>query len=198
MGWAAIAGIAAGAGCGKVRVTDPARTATEQFLLSGAARKALSQLSFDALHNRSVYLESRYYGAPEQEFVMGELRANMLLAGVRLVSTRDEAEIVVEARSGGVGIDREDFLLGVPALVLSADQGSLGVPFQTPEISLIKNTEQVGVASVAFVAFWRETGEVVAASGPFVGVTFRDDWWFLGVGPRTVGDIPPTDAEPGE
>ena len=56
----------------------------------------------------------------------------------------------------------------------------------------MKSTKQRGFASVAFVAFWNDTGELIATSGPFIGRTFRDDFWFFGIGPRTVGDIPPT------
>ena len=35
------------------------------------------------------------------------------------------------------------------------------------------------------------SGELVDSSGPFVGRTLREDWWILGFGPRTIGDIPP-------
>ena len=187
-------------GCAKVRVTDPPRTATEQFLLSGAARKAIAQLSVEQLRGRDVFVETKYFNAPEEDFVIGELRATLLLAGVQLCPDRDAADIILEIRSGGVGIDREDFLLGLPSLVLAGDAAGGGpdIPFTTPEISILKNTDQVGMASVAFVAFWKETGEVVASSGPFIGVTYRDDWWFFGVGPRSVGDIPPVNVEPGE
>jgi len=183
--------LAANTGCASIRITDPPRTATEQFLLSGAAAKAVGQLTFGPLRGRRVFVDTQYFAASEQQFVLGELRARLLLAGVNLVPIRDDAEVVMEVRSGGVGIDREDFLLGLPALVLSTEEGGLGVPFATPEIALLKNTEQWGIASVAFVAYWRETGDVVASSGPYIGWTTRDDWWFFGMGPNSVGNIPP-------
>lgn len=181
-------------GCATIRVTDPPRTATEQFLLSTAAREAVQQLNFDPLRARNVFVDTQYFAASEQAFVMGELRARMFLEGVRLVTEREQAEIVIEVRSGGVGIDREDFLLGIPSIPLTAGD-TTQVPLATPEISILKNTDQLGVASVAFVAYWRESGEVVGFSGPFIGSSMRDDWWFFGVGPQTVGDIPPVEVE---
>ena len=178
--------------CASSRVTDPSRTATEQFLLSSAAGEAVGQLSFDTLRGRKVFVDSQYFAASEQQFVLGELRAKMLLSGVQLVPARDAANVIVEVRSGGVGIDRSDFLLGLPALQTgSTDRASTSVPFLTPELALLKNRYQEGIASVSYVAYWAETGEVVASSGPFIGRSLRDDWWYFGAGPRSNGDIAP-------
>ncbi len=179
-------------GCASIRVTDPPRTATEQFLLAEAAEEAVNQLDFEGLRGRDVFVDSEYFAASEDAFVLGELRARLLLGGVQLVRDRDIAEIVLEVRSSGVGIDRTDYLLGIPSLVLSPEVGvadGTGTPVATPELSIIKSQRQRGVASVAFVAYWRDTGEVVASSGPFIGRTLREDWWFFGLGPRTIGDI---------
>jgi len=195
LAWLIVAAAAAAGGCASARTTDPARTATEQFLLSQAAGEAVAQLSFDPLRGRRVYVDSTFFAASEQQFVLGELRARLLLSGVELMPTREEAEIVMEVRSGGVGIDRYDYLLGIPALQFSGfgdGTGAAGnIPLVTPELAIIKRIEQRGVASVAYVAYWRETGEVVANSGPFIGRTLRDDFWFFGIGPRSIGDIPP-------
>ncbi len=185
-------------GCSHVRVTDPERTATEQFLLSQAAIAAVKPLSFEALHGRRVYLDDTYFAAAEGQFVLGELRAKLLLSGVQVWPERKEAEIILEVRSGGVGIDRYESLLGIPAIGASAAGASAasGVPVPsivTPEVAITKEIKQVGFASVAYVAFWVDTGEVVASAGPSIGKAYRDDWWLLGFGPRTTGTIPPVD-----
>lgn len=184
-------------GCATIRVTDPARTATEQFLMTVATSRAIEQLSANALRDRLVYIDSTYLSVAEQQFLLGELRAELLTSGVRLVGTRDGADIVLEVRSAGVGVDRHDYLLGLPSIVLS--QGGTtgpnvgGVPLITPEIAIIKNIRQMGYASVAYVAYWAKSGELVASSGPFVGRTLREDYFFFGTGPRTVGNIPTTE-----
>src|SRR5204862_5076438 len=105
------------------------------------------------------------------------------------------AQIVLEVRSGGLGIDRQDNLIGIPSIVFntSAGGGLNSVPFATPEVALVKSTRQNGFASVSFVAYWNDTGELISSSGPFLGRTLREDFWFLGTGPRTVGNIPPTE-----
>jgi hypothetical protein len=67
------------------------------------------------------------------------------------------------------------------------------IGFVTPEVAIVKETKQLSFASIAYVAYWANTGDVVANSGPSLGTAWRDDWWVLGFGPRTVGTIPPVE-----
>lgn len=183
--------------------------------MSQAVSRALQQLDVDALRDRKVWVETGYFtGAekvnvngeerqrlfttPEQAFATGELRERLLIAGARLVPERKDADVVLELRTGGIGVDRLDNLIGVPAIVLGnalggSTVGSSGVPVSTPEIALYKNTRQRGFASISFVAYRADTGEYVTSSGPYIGRTMRDDFWLFGTGPRTVGNIPPTE-----
>jgi len=185
------------ANCATIRVTDPPRTATEQYLLTQATVHSIEKLSAEALRDRKIYLDSTYLTAatqPSQEhsFLIGELRARLLASGVRLAQYREEAQVIVEVRSEAVGTDRYETLIGLPALYFfSGAVGQSNIPITTPELALYKHTRQRGFSSVAFVAYWRDTGELIAASGPFVGHTNREDFWFFGFGPRTVGSIPP-------
>ncbi len=188
------------AGCASLRVTDPSRTATEQFLLSQAAIEAVKPFDFVILRGHKIFVEDTYFAAAEEEFVLGELRAKLLLSGVQITAKEEQAEIVLEVRSGGVGIDRYESLIGIPAIGASAAAAAAGagVPVAsivTPEIAFTKEIKQVGFASVAYVAYWADTGEVVDSSGPTIGRAYRDDWWFFGFGPRTIGTIPPVDHQ---
>ena len=188
-------------GCATIRVTDPPRSATEQFLMSEATRKAVEQLSAEALRDRAVYIDTSYlitsaYPTPENLYYVAELRNKLLLGGVRLMDKREKAQIVLEIRTAGIGIDRLEYLLGLPSVYLSGateDVAGANAPLATPELAIVKQTRQLGFASAAFVAYWADTGELVASSGPFVGRTLREDWWIFGFGPRTIGDIPPTE-----
>jgi len=185
------------ASCATIRVTDPARSATEQFLISIAATRAIDQLSATALRDRKVFIDSTYLFAGvasnDQSFLLGELRSKLLANGVRVVNNREDAQVIMEVRSGALSVDRIEYLLGIPATYLTSQTTGTpnNLPLATPELSIVKDTKQEGYASVAFVAYWNDTGELIASSGPFVGRTLREDFWFLGLGPRTVGNIPP-------
>ena len=202
--------VALAGGCASIRVTDPPRSATEQFLMSQAVTKAVSQLTVTALRDRVVFVDVQYLPNAQdrkepqdlvfqrnQEFLFlaGEVRGKLLASGVRLTEKREDAQIVLELRSEGVGIDRTEFLLGLPSVVVSSAAGT-NVPAATPELAIVKRTTQKGFGSVAFTAYWRETGELVTQSGPTRGKTIRQDYWFFGIGPSTVGNVIPT--EPGD
>jgi hypothetical protein len=191
-------------GCATIRITDPAETADQLFLESEATRFAVQRINCDQLRDRKVYVDTTYLTIQRQNsdalsfqqipqqflFLVAELRTKFLMSGARLVDKKSDAEIVVEARSGGISVNRMDYLLGL-ANVTIPTEGVASIPFTTPELALLKSSKQFGFASVAFVAYWRDSGEVVASSGPFVGRTARQDYWIFGVALRPVGNIPP-------
>ena len=211
MGWSVLAGLA---GCSTIRVTDPPRTADEIYLENVASQLAVDKVSTAVLRDRKVYVDPTYLSggyvkngvfdshnsavSDEQQYLLGELRSKLLLGGVRLVKTREDAEIVLEVRSQGISNDHLEFLLGLNSQNISGGIVAGGTSITTPELAIIKRTTQFGYASVAFVAYWADTGEVVSSSGPFTGRTKREDYWFFGYGPRTFGNIPPAEPDPAE
>ena len=205
-------------GCASIRVTDPPQTADQQFLMTEAASKAIAQLSLDALRGRRVWVVSEYAFSTtqpfdqafltnevrsphfESAFMVGELRARLLQAGARLSESRDQAEVVLEVRTRALSINRIDFLLGIPPSVIvptgSNNNGSLGAVV-TPDLALFKSVKQTGFGSISYVAYWKNTGELLATSGPFVGRTFRTDYFIFGYALPPLGNIPPTQVGAG-
>lgn len=187
-----------GGGCASVRITDPPRTATEQFLLSEAAMHAIDGLDVSQMRDHRVFVDTAYFNSgslsAEQSFAVGELRARLMQSGARLVPAKDKAEVVVELRSEALGIDRWDNLLGIPAFAVPGAVSSTGaIPIITPELALLKTNKQHGYASFSFAAYWADTGELLTSSGPAMGETLREDFWVLGIGPKKSGNIPTTD-----
>ena len=186
-------------GCANVRITNPPSTATEQFLLSQSAVAAVQGMTFEPLYGRRVFIDSQYFAPATKEFVLAEFRAKLLNSGLRLVPERKDAEIVMEVRSGGVGIDRYENLFGIPAFTTPGGATTLAtaIPMAsiiTPELAISKKIRQISYASIAYVAYWADTGEVVATGGPNVGKTYREDFWLFGFGPHTTGDIATVDT----
>lgn len=205
-------------GCATIRVTDPPRTADEEFLLTDAATRAVNQLTMDPLRGRLVWVVSEYSFSTtqpfdqsfltnevrsptfENAFLIAQLRARLLQSGVRLAESRSQAEVILEVRTGALAINRIDFLLGIPATYIpgaTATSGSASVPLALPELALFKSTRQQGFGSVAFVAYWKNSGELLAISGPFIGRTSRTDYFIFGYALPAVGNIPPTQVGAG-
>jgi hypothetical protein len=178
---------AAAAGCGTTKWSDSARTATEQLLISTAVDKAIDNIDFKPLSQKLVYLDPQYLDCVDNKYVVSTLRQHMLSEGCVLMPEAGEADYVVEVRSGAVGTDHHDVLVGVPAITVPAG-GMVGIP-SIPEIPFAKTTAQKGVAKIACFAYNRETGQGIWQSGVFPVVSTAKDSWFLGTGPFQRGTI---------
>ncbi|HMO26247.1 MAG TPA: hypothetical protein PKB10_08255, partial [Tepidisphaeraceae bacterium] len=150
------------AGCATVRITDTNRTATEQFLVNTATVRSIDQLAFPALRDRSIFIDTTFLSgssAPSQDqsFLVGELRSRILQLGGRLSRTLDAADMVIEVRASALGIDRFDYLLGVPAGAATAVDPDVQI---SPELAIVKWMRQEGYSSISLVAYWRNNGEL--------------------------------------
>jgi len=183
-------------GCTQVYQTEPPRSATELYLLSEASANATAQLDAAGLEGRLVYVDTTYASEKDHQYLVAATRALLLDGGARLTSQRDGAEVILEIRTPGVSIDRSDFLIGIPGLPVGTIAAAAGVPptpVTTPELALLKNSKQWGTAGVAYVAYWRDTGEIVTGTDPKIGRSYREDWTIFGIS-TTVSNIPPTKA----
>jgi hypothetical protein len=179
-----------GAGCGTTRWTDSARTATEQLLISDAVDRAVSRFDLRALAGKEVYLDTtRVKLAVDSEYLISSLRQHALASGCILKSKLEEAEYVVEVRSGAVGTDRNDAIFGVPATTVPATTLTGNVATAVPEIALWKKTDQRGVAKIALFAYNRETGRPVWQSGIAPTDSSAKAVWVFGAGPFRRGRI---------
>jgi hypothetical protein len=176
-------------GCGTTRMTDTVRAASEMLLVSAAVDNAIAEIDCTALKDRSVYLDVQYLdGTVDKGYVISSLRQHLLAHGVKLKEERKESDVIVEARSGGVGTDRSSLLLlGTPSM--SIPVVVTGQPSQIPEIALIKKTDMKGVAKLGVFAYERKSGEALWQSGLVDARSTLKDLWLLGAGPFSSGSI---------
>ncbi|MFW6065747.1 MAG: DUF6655 family protein [Planctomycetota bacterium] len=175
------------AGCGTVRVTDTPRTATEQLLVATAVEDAVSKLDFDLLEDRKVFLDASLVDRTDKSFIVAEVRAAGRESGVVFVDDRDQADYVMELRAGAAGTNRTDYMLGIPAGQVPTIGGTIG----TPELPVYKSISQTGACHVAFVAYARDDGAFLYASGPAYGSSDHKSRWIMGAGPGVQTDMTP-------
>jgi hypothetical protein len=181
---------AGAAGCGTTKWSDSPRTATEQLLVSDAVDRAISEIDFSPLEECSVYLDTRFIATTlDQNYVTSTLRQHMLASGCVIKDKPEDADYVVEVRTGALGTNRNDVLLGVPATQLP-NVGVLPTGVAAiPEIALSKRTSQQAVCKVAVFAYDRMSGEPVWQSGNRKVASSAKDTWLLGTGPFQRGNI---------
>lgn len=184
-------------GCGTTRVTDTQRAASEMMLVSQAIDTTVAKLDFSALSGKTVFLDVQYLdGTVDKGYLVSSLRQHLLAHGALLQEDRQRALYVVEPRSGAIGTDKNSVLIGVPALSLPPVVP--GVPTSIPEIALVKNTDQRGVAKIAVFAYNRVTGRALWQSGTREAGSNLKDTWVFGAGPYSRGSIRPKAQIAGE
>ncbi|MEM1222399.1 MAG: DUF6655 family protein, partial [Verrucomicrobiota bacterium] len=104
------------AGCSSPQITEPQRSGIEQLLLSNAVDRALETTEIPQVNDMRVFLSEEYLESYDSRYVVGAIRALLSENGAKLVATREDAEMIVEARSGALGIDSTSSILGIPSV----------------------------------------------------------------------------------
>lgn len=164
------------AACTSIRETLPARAATEQLLISAAADRAAEALAHFMPTDRSIFLDATNFEGNDGKYAIAAVRDSILRRGARLAAARDQAEVVVEIRSGALSVDKVNSLLGIPSIPLPIP---LAGNLTTPEVALYKNDTAQGVAKFAATAYDGKTGALVVATGPQYGFSHRTEWTLL-------------------
>jgi hypothetical protein len=180
------AAVAVASGCGTTRWSDSKRTATEQLLISDAVERAVMQIDMRPLAGQTVFLDTTILDdVTDGKYLASALRHQLLASGCRLSAAEDAAEIVVEARAGAIGTDRNELLFGIPATSVEVAGNGTSIP----EMALFKRTDQRGVAEVNLFAYERASGRAVWQSGLARIDSNTRDRWMMGTGPFQDGDI---------
>jgi hypothetical protein len=189
-------------GCGSTKQN----VATEQLLMSNAVDATVAKLDFSPLTMHKVYLDTTYVNKPaivasptqqpmaiDSNYLISSIRQQMFAAGVQLVDTKDEADIIAEPRVGALGLDGHDVTYGMPAssALSTASSAVAGTPFipAIPEISVARKEDRAGAAKLAVFAYDRKTRQPYWQSGVARSNSDSKATWILGVGPFQRGSI---------
>ena len=182
-------------GCGTTREYN----ATQQLVMSDAVDRSIANLDFRPLSGRKVYLDTSYLrhvkgqGFVNSEYVTSALRQQIVAAGCYIQDAASEAEIVIEARIGTLGIDDHRVTYGVPennglSSTVSLIPGAPVLP-NIPEIAIARREAREAAAKIACFAYDRTTRAPIWQSGVDNAVATARDTWVMGVGPFQAGTI---------
>jgi hypothetical protein len=168
---AVLAALAVG-GCTSVKESDPARTATEQLLISSAADRAAQRLHLDIPPGAKVFVDAVNFEGADGKYAVGAIRDHFLRSGMALVAERKEATAVVEIRSGALSIDSANLLVGIP---------KFGIPIPLtgeltfPEIALYKDSQRRAIAKFAAVGYGAENGRLISSTAEQYGFSHKTE-----------------------
>ena len=182
-------------GCGTTRERD----ATTQLVMSDAVDRSIANIDFRPLANRKVYLDTSYLrhvkgqGFVNSEYVTSALRQQIMAGGCYLQDTQQEADVIIEARIGVLGMDDHRVTYGVPennalssAIRLIPNAPTVPV---IPELAIARRDAREAASKVACFAYDRESRKPIWQSGIRHSMATAKDTWVLGVGPFQGGTI---------
>ncbi len=170
------------AGCTSTRTSNTARTAREQVLISNAVDQALAKVDFAAFNGAKVFIDDKYLECVDKGYLVGSIRHRAMTNGAMVTAKADDADVVLELRSGVIGTDSADSFVGTPEIVLP---GMLTLP----EVRLISRNNQSAMAKIGIVAYNPKTNQLLGEGGVSSSMSHDNNWFVLGVGPYQNGEV---------
>jgi hypothetical protein len=170
------------AGCTTTKQSNTARTATEQLLISNAVDQSLNKIDFVPLAGSSVFVEEKYIDCVDKGYIVASIRHKLLQANASLASKIEEADTVMEIRSGGVGTDVTSSYLGVPGFTMP---GMIGIP----DIKIINRDSQKAVAKLGIVVYDVKSKQERGDGGMSMAKADENNTYFMGFGPHQSGSL---------
>ena len=144
----------------------------------------MSNVRFNDFANYAVFIDPQYLdGAVDKGYLVGTIRHKVLQGGGRIAAKMEDADLVLEPRSGGIGTDTEETFIGIPAL------GLPGLPIELPEVKIAQRATQMGTAKIGLVCYDAKTGASLGRGGSSTALTHANDTYVLGIGPFRSGSV---------
>jgi len=156
----------------------------EQLLISNAVDQTLDKVPFAPVAERKVFVDDKYLDCVDKGYVMGSIRQRLLASGATLVDKKEDSEITLEIRSGGVGTDNVESFVGIPGMALPGP-----VPFEMPEVRFWEKSSQYGTAKLGLIAYQTSSGQLMYDSGRSLARADDSRWAMFGIGPFQSGSV---------
>ncbi len=122
---------------------------------------------------------------------------NLCLRHGAVVAPKDQAELLLEVRTGSVGIVDKEFGVGIPELPFPIPNTALNT--LTPSLYVFKRDRQEGWAKYIIVVLDAASGSYVSESDELWGTSYYSQWTLFGLGPFDLSnDIYPGVFEEGD
>lgn len=154
------------AACSTERESLPARTATEQLLISKAADNASAGLTAGIPVGTKAFIDDSHFEGTDSKYAVAAIRDSLLKQGVAIVDDKAKAQAIIDLRSGALSIDQNSLIIGIPSITIPIP---LAGPFTTPELALYGSHQSKGVAKFGTAAYDAQTGVLEHSTGPVYG-----------------------------
>jgi len=167
------------AGCAAERATSPARTATEELLISSAADRAAEKVAEQIPAGLKILLTTTSVASIDERYATAAIRDRFMRRGVILVEDKASADMVIEVRTGALSTDERSVSVGTPQIQLPAVPGVASTGIPVPSLSVFKRNQTKATAKFEAIGYDPKTGQLVVATEPQYGHSEKVDWTIL-------------------
>jgi hypothetical protein len=151
-------------------------------LISSAVDESLDKVNLRAVSGAKVHLKTDFLDCVDKNYVIMSLRSRLLNQDCSLVDKAEDADVVLEVASGGVGTDRTELAVGSPEIPMGP-MGSL------PKLSVYERKKAMGTAKLIVIATDTKTKLPVINTGFSLARSDHQHWTMLGAGPVLSGSV---------
>ena len=169
-------------GCASMKESDTARTGLEQLLISNAVDQSLGKVDFRPVSGAKVFLKTELLDCVDKNYVLLSTRSKLLANHCTLVDKAEDADIVMEIASGGVGTDRTELVVGTPEI-------PLGLMGSIPKVNVYERKKAMGTAKLSIIATDAKSKQPVINSGFSLARSDHQHWSTMGSGPVLSGSV---------
>jgi hypothetical protein len=169
-------------GCASMKQSDTSRTGLEQLLISNAIDQSLEKVDFRPIAGAKVYLKTDLLECVDKNYAILQTKSKLLANQCTLVDSVDDAEVLLEIASGGVGTDRTEMVVGTPEI-------PLGLMGSIPKITVYERNKAMGTAKLAILATDVKSKQPVINSGFSLARSDHQHWTTFGMGPIYSGSV---------
>jgi len=156
----------------------------EQLLISNAVDQSLDKVDFRPLTGRTVFLDVTYLECTDKSYVIAATRDRVLHAGGQVATKAEEADVIVEVRSGAVGTDQSESYVGIPEIAVPGP-----LPVAIPQVKFWSKSTQTGTAKIGLVAYEAKTRAVLGRGGTTLARSDDSNTYVFGMGPYQSGTV---------
>ena len=179
--------------CTTSRSSQPARTASEELLISAAADRAAAQMTLDIPKGTKIFVDDKLFHGYDDGYAIAAIRTQMLKGGLNIVDDRKDADAIVQVAAGALSTDQKSLLIGIPQLTVPYYPAGNSVT--VPEIALFKQAEDKGVAKFVATGYDAKTGKLIATTDPRYGFAHNTNHTVLLFFSWASGDVVPPDID---
>ena len=162
-------------GCADPRITNTGRNAVEQYLLTNAVDRTVSQMDFRMLSGEKIRIDySNLTPQTEKNYLQAILEAGVAAAGAIIALKAEEAKYVLRPVCAALATEDSKIMFGTPQLPVPIPDMSLSLVI--PELPLFKRINRYGHCKLAIEVLEAKTNKQARVIGPVVSSSIYTNW----------------------